>query len=241
MVDQRLVNYIKSEISKGTSLEQIKQRLLSRGWSEYDINEALSLAMQQRTFPTIPKPTIYKQPTKKSSKLWIIVLVVAIIIIAGVFAFFMLTERKAPETTPTKQLTQKPTKPSGPTDCGTNMDCFIQASRNCNPAKVTHIVTTDIFGVKQTTTSYLEIKGLEAGKCIFYLRTEKIDLTFPPGTPQNIIDEQKEIYKKLEGKDGTCKFNTNDLTAMLNRWKLGIFSTGDFEVAECQGKYFSQE
>ena len=64
-------------------------------------------------------------------------------------------------------------------------------------------VTTDIFGVKQKTASYYEIRGLEAGKCIFYLRTEKVDLTFPPGTSQDIVEQQKEIYKKLEGRGGT--------------------------------------
>ena len=260
MADQRLVDYIKSELSRGTSLNQIRQSLLSQGWSDYDIYEAVDLATQQRTFPATSKPTMYEEPTKKSSKLWIIsVLVVITLIIGGVFAFFMLTERKTPETTtPTTPLTQEPREPSGPTDCGTNMDCFIQASQNCNPAKVTHIVTTDILGVKQTTTSYYEIKGLEAGKCVFYLRTEKIDLTFPPEIPQDIVDQQKEIYKKLEGRDGSCKFNTNDLAAMLSRWKEGNFEgdasctlvgdkwectyTGDWEVAEeCQGTYFSQE
>jgi len=35
----------------------------------------------------------------------------------------------------------------------------------------------------------------------------------------------------------TCKFNTEDLTAMLNRWKQGSFSTEDFDVAECEGDY----
>lgn len=137
-------------------------------------------------------------------------------------------EVKAPET-------------AGPTNCETNLDCLITASQNCDPAFVINTITTDIFGVKQTTTSYLEIKGLEAGKCTFYIQTKKIDLTFPSEIPQEVVNQQKEIYGKLEGRDGTCKFNTDDLISMLNRWKVGAFSTEDWDVAECEGSYFSQQ
>jgi len=125
-------------------------------------------------------------------------------------------------------------------DCNANFDCFIASAENCRPAKVTNIATTSIFEVEQTTTSYFEIKGLEADKCVFYLRTEKIDLAFPPETPQDIINQQGEVYKKLEGKDGICEFNIDDLTAMLKRWKAGVFSSEDWDVAECQGTYFNQ-
>ena len=84
-------------------------------------------------------------------------------------------------------------------------------------------------------------------------------MEFPSNIPQEIVNQQKEIYKKLEGRDGTCKFNTNDLTAMLTRWDEGTFESGtvsckltpsgnvckteggDFGVAECQGTYFDFE
>jgi hypothetical protein len=35
----------------------------------------------------------------------------------------------------------------------------------------------------------------------------------------------------------TCKFNKEDLTAMLNRWKQGTSSTEDWDVAECEEDY----
>ena len=93
----------------------------------------------------------------------------------------------------------------------------------------------------------------------FYLRTEKIDVTFPSNTPQEEIDQQKAIFKKFEGRDGICKFNRNDLTSMLKRWKELSFDSGttsceltstgnfvckteggDFGSAECKGTYFEQ-
>jgi hypothetical protein len=129
-------------------------------------------------------------------------------------------------------------------DCGTSIDCFISAFITCTPAKVIHVATTDIFGIKQITKSFLEIKGKEKDKCVFYLRTEKIDLEFPTNTPQEIINKQKAVYKMFEGRDGVCKFNLNDLTTILKKWKAGnlYFSTegGDFAKAECKGKFFEQ-
>jgi len=200
----------------------------------------------------------------------IILIVIGILIVAGGIYYFITQKPAQPEqpaSTPTPKPAQPeqsvsiPTpeeKPLGPIDCGASIDCLISASKTCSPAKAISTVTVDIFGVKQTTNSFLEIKGEEAGKCIFYLRTEKIDLVFPSSTPQEVINQQKAIYKKLEGRDGTCKFNPGDLTAMLTRWKEGNFQSGtvsckltpsgnvckteggDFGVAECQGTYFEQ-
>ena len=142
-------------------------------------------------------------------------------------------------------------------DCQKDLQCLIQASVNCKPSKVVWAATVDVFGVKHTNTSFFEIKGSETDKCNFYLRTEKIDLTFPASVSHEIVNQQKTLYQKLEGRDGTCKFKTSDLTNMLTRWSNGAFSTGnthctlgtngnvctteggDFGVAECQGTYFS--
>lgn len=200
----------------------------------------------------------------------IILIIIGILIVAGGIYYFITQKPAQPEqpaSTPTPKPAQPeqsvsiPTpeeKPLGPIDCGASIDCLISASKTCSPTKAISTATVDIFGVKQTTTSFLEIKGEEAGKCIFYLRTEKIDLVFPSSIPQEVINQQKAIYKKLEGRDGTCKFNPGDLTAMLTRWKEGTFQSGtvsckltssgnvckteggDFGMAECQGTYFEQ-
>lgn len=36
-----LCNYINSNLKRGLKIEEIKQQLLSRGFSDYDINEAI--------------------------------------------------------------------------------------------------------------------------------------------------------------------------------------------------------
>lgn len=271
MVDQRLVDYIKSELSRGNSLQQIKQNLLTRGWPNYDVNEAVSFATEQKTFPSSQTPIKTGKPTKKYSILLIILVLIVVIIIGGGFAFLMLTGKEAPVVTAPIPPTQELTETLEPIDCGTDMDCFIAASQTCKMAKVTYDSTIKIFGMLITTTSFYEIKGTDASSCLFYLRTEKQDIDFEEelvqqmlasGTTQEEIQQQKQEANKqtelIEGRDGTCKFNAIDLTAILSRWKEGIFEggasctlmdgewkctyTGDWEVAEdCQGTYFSQE
>jgi uncharacterized protein YpmB len=333
MADPKVVSYIRSELSRGTPLQQIKRRLLSQGWSDYDINQAIILVNSKETdtdIPAIPKFSLDEE--NKKSKLWIIIpVLIAVIVIGSVSAYFMLNNKPTAVKTPAngsatlqcklqtniqkielrmgvssslsvsgfqggaskvswkakngsvasispssgsqtmvkaqnvgstqiiatdntigadctvsvylevKSSMQQPAVPAEPIDCGTNLDCFISASQNCSPARVNYTMTLSLFGVNETTTSHLEIRGIESGKCNFYIRTEKIDLVFPPNIPQATVDQQKELYKQLEGRDGTCKFNISDLASMLNRLKVGHFSTTDFSVADCTGNYFSHQ
>jgi len=137
------------------------------------------------------------------------------------------------------------------TDCKTDFDCFIEASKDCNQAKMTHTSTVNIFSMMQTTTLFFEIKGVEKDKCIFYIRNEKNDLKFSDeliqqmlasGVTQEQIQEEEQKANKnadiAEGIDGTCKFNTNDLISILNKWKVDKFSTDDYGIAECSGEMF---
>jgi len=158
--------------------------------------------------------------------------------------------RDAPAATPTPTVEQ----PAGPIDCQTDIDCFIEASANCQPVTVTHTVTIDMFGLVMTSRAFLEIKGLEADKCVFYMKTEQIDIEFSEeliqqmlagGATQEQIEEQEKAANEqadmaTEGADGACRFDTADLTAMLLRWQEGTFSSEDWAVAECSGDMFGQ-
>lgn len=153
-------------------------------------------------------------------------------------------------------------KPSstGTTDCGTDLGCFINASKSCQPTKVSHTFPINLFGMQQTTKAYYELKGSEADKCLFFIRNEKIDMKVTDDAAQQMLksgvtkeqiraqeEQSNQLSDKLEGRDGTCKFDTADLTDMLTRWKGGnfAFSTdpkeGDFKNAECSGTYFSSQ
>ncbi|MFH0868521.1 MAG: hypothetical protein V1831_04365 [Candidatus Woesearchaeota archaeon] len=90
MTDSRLVNYIKSQLSKGASLEQIRQILIFTGWYDYQINPAVELATQQtisnnmQTFPS------YRESVKESSNLRILLASGTILISGGVLALIIL-------------------------------------------------------------------------------------------------------------------------------------------------------
>lgn len=157
------------------------------------------------------------------------------------------------------KTTQEEIEENNEIDCNEDFDCFIDASESCNPAKLKQTLTLNLFGVEQTTSKTYKILGTESNKCIISLRTDSIDLNFPEDAEisEEEIDEQKEMYDALEGREGNCMFETNDLTDMLKRWNEGNFSSGevscsfksegktecttkggDFGVAECQGTYF---
>ena len=74
MVNQKLVDYIKSSLRSGISPEQIKQGLLAVGWPSYDVDAAFKAVRQK--------------PLKKG---WIL-LVLIVVIIGGVLAFFIPTK-----------------------------------------------------------------------------------------------------------------------------------------------------
>lgn len=245
MINQQILDYIKQQLQQGINNEQIKQSLITNGWQSADIEDTFSSINY-----SVQSQPILNSSSKAPIQVWkIIVASLAGVIIVSSGIYFASKELfKSEQSINTKQTSEEvvspiPTKetPTGITaiDCKQNFDCFIQASQNCKLAKVDYTTTTDIFGVKQTTKSFFEIKGAETTKCTFFLRTEKIDLEFPNSVPPEIISQQKEIYKKLEGRSGSCQFNTSDLTAMLSKWKQGI-STEDFKAAECSGTYFEQ-
>src|SRR3989344_5325798 len=113
------------------------------------------------------------------------------------------------------------------------MGCLIDASKKCEPSKLTSNITLDFFGMLITTTSFYEIKGTEANKCILYLRTENQYIDFSEeliqqmldgGATQEEIEQQKQESNKqnnelVKGLDGTCKFVSNsDLTSLLDKW-----------------------
>lgn len=91
MADQRLVNYIKSEFSRGISLEQIKQNLISQGWSDYDINEATNMIVPKReTSRAETTAKIVKREGTIFSVYYLIKTIVGVIFVIGLISILML-------------------------------------------------------------------------------------------------------------------------------------------------------
>lgn len=124
-------------------------------------------------------------------------------------------------------------------DCDTNLSCFINELENNHLSQVNYTVTVDIFQIKQTTASYLELKEFNGNNVVLYIRNIDSDAQYPVGVPQEVIDNSRKIYDLLKGRDGNCLFAKSDLLSMLKEWQLGNFTTSDWQVAQnCSGKYF---
>ena len=207
--------------------------------------------------------------SEKSSKLWLIPVIVIVFLAAiGIFMYFSLKDGETVQDTTLPGTQQNAQSSSVVTNCGANMNCLIDASKNCELAKLTDNTTVELFGMFITTTTFYEIKGAESNKCVLYLRTENQDVDFSSELVQQMLDggatleqieQQKQEANKqaelVEGLDGTCKFNNNsDLTSLLSKLKSGTFSgsvscdltlsgsdctsTGDWSVADCSGEMF---
>ena len=220
-----------------------------------------------RTQQTSPQQeAVAGKTTKPSRGPWLIaiaLLVLAVIIIGGgILASSILFNDESPGTDETKNesiltqtitQTQAQTQTAVPIDCGTDFDCFIEASRTCTLANVTSNTTVNTFGMLQTTVSFHELKeGGNASECTFYTRTERVDLKFGYELVEQLkagnatdeqIERQEEEFNQqadlAEGQNGTCIFETKDLTAMLNGWANGSVFTEDWAPANCSGELFA--
>ncbi len=156
-----------------------------------------------------------------------------------------------PTLTPTPTITGT----TGIIDCGTDvvgdsapathpgLTCIANAAKTCQPAKINISGTITLFGVSITASTYYEIKGTQSAQnnaCQLYLKQGTTTLTFPPGTPQDIIDQATASVRKFDNTDGNCLFgNNNDLSTIFVNWSNGQFSTNDYSTATCTGSYFT--
>ena len=133
------------------------------------------------------------------------------------------------------------------TGCGTNFDCFIEASKTCTPAKLTNTQTIEVFGMIGTGTSEMAIKGMEGNNCLYYTKTlsnsvkfgdEFIQEMLASGATQEEISQQEQVANENAqwsvGKDSTCKYPIADLVKMLKGAKQGDFSYSSDDVTKYQ-------
>ena len=131
-------------------------------------------------------------------------------------------------------------------------NCFIDASEKCEKANFTFTQSLDLFGANFTSTMYYELKGLKNEKCIFYMRIEEQHMNYTQeaiqqmldngGTYEEIKQTEQEINQQsdlLEGKDGQCNIDTDDVVIMLTKAEQGTSSTDDPYFNDCEGSYFS--
>lgn len=157
------------------------------------------------------------------------------------------------------------------TDCGTDLGCFIEASRTGALAKVDYTMAVDFLGLFISNTDTLAIGGRDGDRLLFSQKTLEVeagvteammeaaqdrgmsdaDIKKAISTAMGVAelvessrgyldaDKEKDLDEYRDGQQarvGTgkeCKFPQPALTAMLEQWQKGQYSTSDWDMAEC--------
>ena len=134
-----------------------------------------------------------------------------------------------------------------------HLDCFIDAVRDCCPAKLVTETEINFFGVISYSKTYREIKGLQEERCVLYnriddwsydyteeLRNQMLDSGMTEEEINQALEDSNEVVQDMIGKDSTCKYPIEDLVNILEGEKEGSFSfsTEDIEKYECTGSMY---
>ena len=135
----------------------------------------------------------------------------------------------------------------------TNLDCMVDASKGCSPAKANFIHSTTVSGIETTQLAFMEIKGMNGGNCEFYIKNEDTRIKFTDekigamvmngSTIEEITRLEMDADKSSKsraGLDGTCKFKPGDLTLLLAKWNRdGMFEINSV-ASSCSGTLFGK-
>ncbi len=135
-------------------------------------------------------------------------------------------------------------------NCGTENfnlvnTCLIESSVNCSKSNLMGSSGVEISGYILSLTKYFEIKGFDnESKCLFYQKDIAHSLDYSDELIQDLLDQGKTMEEIQEMKEqdnesvqnsvglwSECKFDTEDLTAVLIEWNFGNYSSGvDCEI-----------
>jgi len=87
MVNTKLVNYIKSQLLRGASEDQIKEVLISVGWKIPDVNLAAMMITPQSTNSS---QQTYQKSANQSPNLWMLLALGIIFVVGGVLTIIVL-------------------------------------------------------------------------------------------------------------------------------------------------------
>lgn len=144
----------------------------------------------------------------------------------------------------------KPSPSPGLKECD-SFGCMSTSAETCEPVKYAGDLNETTFEPNTLATIYFEIQGMESGKCILYLRSETHKIEYSEsyqnellenGYSQEQIDgllkNEEDALKAREGRDGECKFETSELSAMFARYEVGDLTSGVYDTVECAGDFF---
>jgi len=136
MVDQRIIDFIRTNLLRGVTKEQIKLNLIKAGWPENLINDSMNLVTQEMARVAVPM-SIEPEPEPKRFPMFSVIIIIAILVgVIIVGSMFLI---------PTSSIK----------DCGTDTSCYQINTENCGPVKV------KLVGVEDEVSMQLEPKTTE--------------------------------------------------------------------------------
>jgi hypothetical protein len=128
-------------------------------------------------------------------------------------------------------------------DCKYDKNCFLDAVISCSPAKVRLMENTSSSGLSGIKIiMQQEIRGLEDGNCIYYVKVE--ELRFSSDFPSDLISELG--MDRWEGTEMTCRipsfetFNEIPTTNELYDFCEGTFKTRTDETLQKVRDYLEE-
>jgi len=153
-----------------------------------------------------------------------------------------------PSGTPSPAITPTPSPTPTLLPCGTNIQCLIEAARECKPQIGTVTISVDL-GVKVKITYQFTIKGKVENDCVFGVHAQNISVEYSKQAKQmgsnslnstgmaqpNAEQQRKQIVSQVNSKltNGTCRGSGELLAEILTRWQKGHFSLDDLNVFAC--------
>lgn len=173
MADPELMSYVQTTLKKGYSQEQVKNALISQGWPEPEVSEAMNLALKDAgSHPSIINEINQEyEKLRKSSAVWFVIISI-VILAGGAGAFFLLADKDGPELNYPEQINSPEIESpldaaelGSYQDCGSSEPCFTEFAKTCTKAEA--LITTSTGNIKFVYRETIE--GLQNGDCILTL------------------------------------------------------------------------
>lgn len=132
-------------------------------------------------------------------------------------------------------------------NCGKDMSCFINNTKNCSPSTVEFETSISVFDLYQTASLKLDLTGFNASKkCGYESRVLKTEVGFTDEfklTPeyknqkqenlQKVLTQANESAKTVIGMTTKCTFTTDYLTKLMIEQEKGNYNSNDYDPGNC--------
>jgi len=254
MVNQQLLDYIKQQLEQGVSQEQIKNSLLSVGWSEADIEEGFRL-ISSSTTPAVTPPIYSEKITEnqqkavfapsetKSTKNLIIIISVILILAAGsVFGFYTFYKSlhkeiaQTPETSTSSTQVTVTTPTSSPSFCD-SYDCLIAAAAKCEPISATISysgIPSPLFpGILASGQTYYEIQQTaNINECVLKFSSLSTSFSLSEEGREDALKQgmtEAQINMQLEAMNESAKLTAGIETICTSTPSIIVAYLTDFQ------------